>query len=459
MKRGATTGNAPTGAPTFAATLAAYRDIAAIERTNTGKPSTSYVYGVEKSVARVLDACGLTLDAPLSAMDCAAFSRYIEGAKARGMKARSLRVIIAAFRSLGEDWTRKHYEARGMKPPTFDTPHISLRKRDAATGAHRRVLRLYEGQGQTATASDITFHTLFTTYKSIAETERIKMGKPSKTRQFTTINAARCILQGCGLDENATLDELTRERMDEYAVKALTRGVKPISVYSYFEALRGFTARWTREYYAARKMYVQAFNTPRVRIPPRRYQRPSKETINRVAKWYKDVESKNGIIVYCAVALMLNFAMRNSDVLRLTWGNFKEQGDAATLEYTPHKTALSSGRRVVCRVPNTIWRRLKRLRGKDATDATRVFSCSRYIFRKVNKSLRDIGFTGSKGAYELRKLCIDCVYRNFGAEAASAISGDDIKTVLKYYADGSICNIGNVCISDLMTNGQARARA
>ena len=42
---------------------------------------------------------------------------------------------------------------------------------------------------------------------------------------------------------------------------------------------------------------------------------------------------------------------------------------------------------------------------------------------------------GEVAEAELRKLCIDAVYRALGAEAAVQISGDNIATVLKYYAD------------------------
>ena len=43
----------------------------------------------------------------------------------------------------------------------------------------------------------------------------------------------------------------------------------------------------------------------------------------------------------------------------------------------------------------------------------------------------------SKASYELRKICVDHVYQNMGLEKASAISGDDPKTVMYYYADPS----------------------
>ena len=46
--------------------------------------------------------------------------------------------------------------------------------------------------------------------------------------------------------------------------------------------------------------------------------------------------------------MMLEFAMRNGDVLRLRDENFVEKDSQHYLNYTPYKTELSSGRRVFC---------------------------------------------------------------------------------------------------------------
>ena len=59
-------------------------------------------------------------------------------------------------------------------------------------------------------------------------------------------------------------------------------------------------------------------------------------------------------------------------------------------------------------------------------------------------------FTGSKGCYELRKICIDHIYQKYGVEMASSISGDDIRTVMRYYADPSAVHVENVRVVDLL---------
>ena len=72
------------------------------------------------------------------------------------------------------------------------------------------------------------------------------------------------------------------------------------------------------------------------------------------------------------------------------------------------------------------------------------------VFIEMNRQPRFLGMRGNKGAYELRKICIDHVYQKFGAEMAVSVSGDDIKTISHYYADPAQPNIGTVRIVDLL---------
>ena len=84
-------------------------------------------------------------------------------------------------------------------------------------------------------------------------------------------------------------------------------------------------------------------------------------------------------------------------------------------------------------------------------NAPLVVPCAKDVFIRLNADLcsRKI-FTGSKGCYELRKVCIDHVYQKFGAEMAASISGDGIRTMMRYYADPSQPNIGDIRIIDLI---------
>ena len=140
----------------------------------------------------------------------------------------------------------------------------------------------------------------------------------------------------------------------------------------------------------------------------------------------------------------LRQVMRNGDVLRLKEENFIEKDGRHYLNYTPHKTELTSGRRVYWPIHEAIWRKYDGYGGLacfDITDAT---------FAEINRDLRSLGFRGSKASYELRKICIDPIYQKFGAEMAVSISGDDIKTITHYYADPSQPNIGAIRVIDLL---------
>ena len=81
-----------------------------------------------------------------------------------------------------------------------------------------------------------------------------------------------------------------------------------------------------------------------------------------------------------------------------------------------------------------------------------VVPAARLTFARLNAEIRANHFFAgtNKGLYELRKICVDHVYQRFGAEMASSISGDDIRTVTRYYADPSAVTVSNVRIVELL---------
>jgi hypothetical protein len=120
------------------------------------------------------------------------------------------------------------------------------------------------------------------------------------------------------------------------------------------------------------------------------------------------------------------------------------------LNYTPNKTAHSSGRVVKWPVHPNIWKVLSIFKPWEKKIQEKHFD-------KLNRDMRDLGFVGTKGAYELRKICIDHVYQKFGAEMAVSISGDDIRTITRYYADPAQPNMGNVRVTDLIVGSSENA--
>lgn len=288
-------------------------------------------------------------------------------------------------------------------------------------------------------------------YQIISLTERMKTGRPGTETVANAIRGLKhvCTAAGIGLAEPIT--SLTRQRFD-LALAAFTgKGLTRLSAWSYVCQMRAVFAKWCLPYYHDAGWDIPRLEMPSFRAKAPRYQRPCAETLARVKAWYKTLTGEH----WFAATMMLEFAMRNGDVLRLTKDNFVEkkvesEGEAGSLpsrhylSYTPHKTELSSGRRVFWPIHPDIWDKYEEYGGIDCLDVTDE------IFNDLNRQLRAIGFHGHKGAYELRKICIDHVYQKFGAEMAVSLSGDDIKTISRYYADPSQPNFGAMRILDLL---------
>lgn len=272
----------------------------------------------------------------------------------------------------------------------------------------------------------------------------MKCGKPCDATIRNTLAGTRRFLgwmQGC-VDEGraVTASCVTAKQMRKYLTYLLSTGMKSISAISFICQLRQLFAKWMRPYYEDVNWRVPGFpSISRLAILPR-YNRPEPEKLAKVKKWYL---SREPDMVWYVATMMLEFAMRNSDVKRLKRNNFVESDGRVFLNYTPQKTAHSSGRVVKWPVHPEIWEVLRIFRPWEKRVSGKHFSV-------LNKAMRDIGFTGTKGAYELRKICIDHVYQKFGAEMAVSISGDDIRTITRYYADPAQPNMGDVRVCDLM---------
>lgn len=293
-------------------------------------------------------------------------------------------------------------------------------------------------------------------YAKIAAVERLRQGgRPGeKTVRNAIVNVRRvCELGSIPLDE--PIATLTRRRLTMILDAARLAGLKPITVWSYLQSLKAVVAHWTRPYYADLKWHIPDIELPScVRNAPR-YVRPDKAVLEKVKAWYASLETRQDAREWVAATLMLEFAMRNGDVERLRWADFRERDGAVSLCYIPHKTSLSSGRRVAWPVHPDIWEKFcayrRSIQKSRPKYAQLVVPCAADVFSRLNRDLRlQQIFTGVKGCYELRKICIDHIYQKFGAEMASSISGDDIRTMIRYYADPSQPNIGEVRIIDLL---------
>ena len=303
-----------------------------------------------------------------------------------------------------------------------------------------------------------TFAELLNAYPRFAETERMKSERPAVTTVWNVISGVKQILEATGVGQEALISELTRQKIDLYLAEVKERGHSVVTAWAYVMHLRGIMARWAIPYYEGQGWKVEPFAIPVCRRKPQRYLRPQREMLLRVRDWYDSLLIREDKRDWLVVTMMLEFAMRNGDVARLRWSDFRRrETESVCLCYTPHKTELTSGRVVAWPVHPTIWEELTKIHlatgDRDGTHFQGlVVPAAKEVFDRLNKEIRERHFfTGThKALYELRKVCIDHIYQKFGAEKASSISGDDIKTVTRYYADPCQPNIGAVRVVDLL---------
>ena len=326
-----------------------------------------------------------------------------------------------------------------------------------------------------------TFEEALKTYCEIARLERAKSERPSETTVRNVISGVGRILSVVHTIENKEAEDglsedpmrkpitwLSRKKMELFLAHAAENRINSTSAHSYLQHLKALTARWTRSYYADRGYRVPSFEMPVCRVRVNRYRRPERRILLEVKDWYDALYLREDKRDWLAATLMLEFAVRNGDVGRLKWSDFverrivvdPEQNDVRTcicLCYTPRKTSLSSGRSVSWPVHEKLWAQMNAARAASAEHRGTHFQglvvpAAARVFKRLNKDLKSHHFfTGThKGIYELRKICVDHIYQQYGAEKASAISGDDIHTVTQYYADPSAVNVVGVRIVDLL---------
>ena len=277
-------------------------------------------------------------------------------------------------------------------------------------------------------------------YRIVAQTERVKTGRPGESTAMNALHGTTKVCAAAGVKLTEPITALTRQKIDQALATFMDRGLSRLTAWSYVCQLRAVFAKWCRPYYEDAGWDVPPLDLPAFRAQAPRYVRPSSEMIARVKAWYEKQTDE----YWFAATMMLEFAMRNGDVLRLKDENFVEKDGRHYLNYTPHKTELSSGRRVFWPIHETIWQTYEDYGGLSCLDVTEE------TFSEMNQELRALGFRGSKASYELRKICIDHVYQKFGAEMAVSLSGDDIKTISHYYADPAQPNIGAMRVLDLL---------
>ena len=300
------------------------------------------------------------------------------------------------------------------------------------------------------------FGELCVAYPKIAAIERLKSERPCQSRVRNVLCGVQRILHQLQIPDHAPITSLSFHDIDLFLSKTIHAGLSPTSAWSYVQCLRAICAHWTLPYYKAMGWNITPFEIPAFRRKPIRYVRPDSRQLQKVKAWYEGLTIREDRRLWLAATLMLEFAMRNGDVGRLRWADFYEREGLHYLHYTPRKTSLTSGRTVSWPVHPQLWTEFARIHmSMPARGGTHfaglVVPAAGAVFRALNADLRKSNiFAGSKGCYELRKICVDHVYQRYGAEMASSISGDDIRTVTRYYADPSAVNFTGVRIVDLL---------
>lgn len=300
-----------------------------------------------------------------------------------------------------------------------------------------------------------TMDMMLKVYLDAAAIEQMKCGRPENGTIRNTRHGVRRFLQWMNerrartghdghdpADGYPPVSAIRPNLIHRYLADLLKSGMRPITAMTYVYQLRQLFSGWVRPYYEDHGWRVPPFPPFGKKPMAPRYSRPSRDLLDKVKAWYRSMPTDE---LWFAATMMIEFAMRNGDIMRLGRQNFVEKEDRVFLNYTPNKTVHSSGRTVKWPVHPEIWDRIASLMvGSDLP------TLDDGIFTRLNRKMRDLGFTGTKGAYELRKICVDHVYQRFGAEMAVSISGDDIKTITYYYADPSQPNIGDIRVSDLI---------
>ena len=179
-------------------------------------------------------------------------------------------------------------------------------------------------------------------------------------------------------------------------------------------------------------------------IKNEKYERLTKEARDGIKKWYRSLWEDTDKQLWLAAEMMLVFAMRKEDVLGATGRIFVDEREKqyVYVHYQPQKTRFSSGRQVTWPIHPDSWKQIVEARQAIAnvkpTDDSALVPEGHSVFARLNRSLCDAvpELAGKKNAIdELRKVRIDFEYKNFGAERASWLSGEEIGWLSEYYAD------------------------
>lgn len=288
-----------------------------------------------------------------------------------------------------------------------------------------------------------TCEELIEMYIAEAQAEQVKNGGTPSDRTIKTVSQNfRRLVEESEQNINKPYTVVTTRMLENYFVTKIKEGLERVSAWTYISSAQSITASWALKRYEELGYRVESIALPSIKNRRSdRYERPSEETRRAVREWYAGLWEKDDKRLWLAATMMLQFAMRNGDVIALTWENLTRRENKWFLNYMPRKTSHSSARKVIWPIHPDVWEQmqaaLRTIEDEYGQTGALIPACD-HVLRTLNYDLRSCvkGFAKTtKALYELRKLRVDAEYRRFGAERASALSGDDIRTLSYFYAD------------------------
>ena len=314
--------------------------------------------------------------------------------------------------------------------------------------------------------SCVTIGAVCKAYREMASEEFAKHGQPRPATTDQNEQTLKRLAEKFGLDKNTSrIDEMTPDRVNAW-ITSVCAGKEGddldrarTSAWSQIAQAKSVWSEWTAPNYMSRNIKLPEclfkWPKPKMNFAPS-YRRPPDELRKATMTWY-DALPDASTPMWVAATLMIQLAMRPGDASNLKWDNIHNEGPGKyTLSYVPSKTRGRSAkpRTVAWPISAELYELLKKrggpeyvIPGNSPTDRYEVYQSA------INPAMRGIGWdekTYDKACYELRKLCVDAVYRNLGLERAVQISGDNAATILRFYADPRVSGIAPVDVSKLV---------
>jgi integrase len=305
-----------------------------------------------------------------------------------------------------------------------------------------------------------TLGQLIEVYRKAAEAEYAANSKPRPATVDINVGSIKLIAKGCGVDLDDRIDKLTPDLIQNYIDTRCDGSERSRrSAWSALAHAKSLFSKWALVRYEGLKIRIPDCCNKWPEQPKTglilEYERPAKDLREKTIKWYNGLEEKNPTM-WAAVTLMVQFAMRPVDAAELRWDAFQRDGECWVLKYIPSKTKGRTlrPRPVLWPVTDDLYNRLRKAGGEEyIVNHPLPYLRYAYYIRFINAEMRKLGWHREKyrkACYELRKLCVDAIYHNLGAEKASQISGDNIQTVIKYYADRNRCGFEGVDVSKMI---------